>query len=185
MPYRIAYSPDAEEHLRLLTARQQAIVLDTVDEQLVHQPTLETRNRKPMRPNPVAPWELRIGDLRVYYDTKRRTRAGGNDPSYRNQGKRSSSNRWRKIQAMTKVEFKKASGPLSAYAEKARKDPIIVVKRGKPFAAVIPIRNADEETVTLSTNRKFLKIMDRSRTRAKKEGAISAGELRRRLGLAK
>jgi len=21
-----------------------------------------------MRPNPVAPWELRIGDLRVYYD---------------------------------------------------------------------------------------------------------------------
>jgi mRNA-degrading endonuclease RelE of RelBE toxin-antitoxin system len=23
-----------------------------------------------MRPNPVAPWELRIGDLRVYYDVK-------------------------------------------------------------------------------------------------------------------
>ena len=23
-----------------------------------------------MRPNPVAPWELRIGDLRVYYETK-------------------------------------------------------------------------------------------------------------------
>jgi hypothetical protein len=21
-----------------------------------------------MRPNPIAPWELRIGDLRVYYD---------------------------------------------------------------------------------------------------------------------
>lgn len=21
-----------------------------------------------MRPNPVAPWELRVGDLRVYYD---------------------------------------------------------------------------------------------------------------------
>jgi mRNA-degrading endonuclease RelE of RelBE toxin-antitoxin system len=23
-----------------------------------------------MRPNPVAPWELRIGDLRVYYDVE-------------------------------------------------------------------------------------------------------------------
>lgn len=23
-----------------------------------------------MRPNPLAPWELRIGDLRVYYDTE-------------------------------------------------------------------------------------------------------------------
>jgi hypothetical protein len=42
--------------------------LDTVDEQLTRQPTIETRNRKPMRPNPMAPWELRIGDLRVYYD---------------------------------------------------------------------------------------------------------------------
>lgn len=70
MPYRIEYSPDAEDHLRGLTARQQTIVLDTVDVQLVHQPTVETRNRKPMRPNPIAPWELRIGNLRVYYDVE-------------------------------------------------------------------------------------------------------------------
>lgn len=70
MPYSIEYSPDAEDHLRFLTARQQAIVLDTVDEQLTHQPTVETRNRKPMRPNPLAPWELRIGALRVYYDVE-------------------------------------------------------------------------------------------------------------------
>lgn len=68
MAYRIEYSPDAEEHLRALTARQRATVLDEVDEQLAHEPTVETRNRKPMRPNPIAPWELRIGDLRVYYD---------------------------------------------------------------------------------------------------------------------
>ena len=86
---------------------------------------------------------------------------------------------------MTKVEFKKASGPLSEYAEKARKYPVIVIKRGKPFAAVIPIRNADEETVALSTSRKFVNIIERSRTRVKKEGAISATELRRRLGLEK
>ena len=33
---------------------------------MTHQPTVETRNRNLMRPNPVAPWELRIGDLRVY-----------------------------------------------------------------------------------------------------------------------
>jgi len=51
-----------------LTARQRTLVFDTVDRQLAYQPTLETRNRRPMRPNPVAPWELRIGNLRVYYD---------------------------------------------------------------------------------------------------------------------
>jgi hypothetical protein len=57
------------------------------------------------------------------------------------------------------------------------------LRKGKPFAAVVPIRNADEETVFLSTNRKFLAIIERSRSRTKKEGAISSKELRRRLGL--
>lgn len=70
MPYDIEYSPETIEHLEALTARQQAIVVDAVDRQLRFQPTLETRNRKPMRPNPLAPWELRIGTLRVYYDVK-------------------------------------------------------------------------------------------------------------------
>jgi mRNA-degrading endonuclease RelE of RelBE toxin-antitoxin system len=70
LPYEIEYSPETVDHLRALTARQRSIVLDTVDKQLKHQPTVETRNRKPMRPNPLAPWELRIGNLRVYYDVE-------------------------------------------------------------------------------------------------------------------
>jgi mRNA-degrading endonuclease RelE of RelBE toxin-antitoxin system len=70
LAYVIEYSPEAEAHLRWLTARQQKIVVDSVDRQLTNQPNVETRNRKPMRPNPIAPWELRIGDLRVYYETK-------------------------------------------------------------------------------------------------------------------
>ena len=86
---------------------------------------------------------------------------------------------------MTRVELKNASGRLSDYAEKARKDPVIIVKRGKPFAAVVPIRNADEETVALSTSRKFLRIIERSRAKLKKEGGIPASELRRRLRLTK
>jgi hypothetical protein len=39
-----------------------------VEEQLAHKPKTETHNRKKMRPNPLASWELSIGDLRVYYD---------------------------------------------------------------------------------------------------------------------
>ena len=68
MAYRVEYSPDATEHLRALTAHQRTVVVDTVEQQLTHQPTHETKNRKPMRPNPIAPWELRIGRLRVYYN---------------------------------------------------------------------------------------------------------------------
>jgi mRNA-degrading endonuclease RelE of RelBE toxin-antitoxin system len=43
-------------------------VLDIVEKQLLFSPDRESKNRKPMRPNPIAPWELRIGTLRVYYD---------------------------------------------------------------------------------------------------------------------
>ncbi len=75
MEYRIEYSPETVDHLRILTARQQTTILDTVEKQLRFQPGVETRNRKPMRPNPVAPWELRIGSLRVYYDIE-------DDPEY-------------------------------------------------------------------------------------------------------
>ena len=70
MRYDIEYSPETVRHFRALTARQRALVFDGVDEQLSHQPTVETRHRKPMRPNPLAPWELRIGDLRVYYEVE-------------------------------------------------------------------------------------------------------------------
>jgi mRNA-degrading endonuclease RelE of RelBE toxin-antitoxin system len=68
LAYRIEYSPEAGGHLQALTARQRSLVFDAVDEQLAHEPGVETRNRKPMRPNPVAPWELRVRELRVYYD---------------------------------------------------------------------------------------------------------------------
>jgi len=68
LPYRIVYYPDTHAHLRYLTARQCSIVFDSVEEQLTHEPKTETRNRKEMRPNSLASWELRIGDLRVYYD---------------------------------------------------------------------------------------------------------------------
>lgn len=68
MPYQIEYSPEVEEHLRVFSARECRIIFDTIDEQLTYQPTLKTKNRKPMRPNPLAPYELRIGNFRVFYD---------------------------------------------------------------------------------------------------------------------
>lgn len=68
MTFRIEYAPTTVAHLEALTARQQSIVLDGVARYLSVDPMVETRNRKPMRPNPLAPWELRIGNLRVYFD---------------------------------------------------------------------------------------------------------------------
>jgi mRNA-degrading endonuclease RelE of RelBE toxin-antitoxin system len=68
LPYRIEYSPPSREHLATLTARERRSVLDKVDEQLVHQPAVVTRNRKQLQPNFLARFELRIDHLRVYYE---------------------------------------------------------------------------------------------------------------------
>jgi hypothetical protein len=51
----------------LLTA-EQTIVIDQVERLLTHEPTLPSRKRKILRPNPVAPWVLRLGDVRVFYE---------------------------------------------------------------------------------------------------------------------
>jgi prevent-host-death family protein len=84
---------------------------------------------------------------------------------------------------MKKIEITNASAPLSEYVRKAKKSPIIVVKNGKPVAAVVALRNSDAETVSLSGNRRFLAIIERSRSRYKKQGGLSSAEIRRRLGL--
>ena len=68
MAFAIDLSPDAQSHLRDLRKFEQRQVLDAIDLQLSDRPLTPTRHRKPMRTNTVAAWELRVGDLRVYYD---------------------------------------------------------------------------------------------------------------------
>ena len=70
MPFEIIYSPEAVDHLQALPKASQVLVLDQVDEQLAHEPTLPTRKRKLLRPNLIAPWELRLGNLRVFYEVQ-------------------------------------------------------------------------------------------------------------------
>jgi mRNA-degrading endonuclease RelE of RelBE toxin-antitoxin system len=68
MAFRIELTPEARDHLDDLTARQRTRLLDSVARQLAHEPDLRTRNRAPLRPNPLAQFRLRVGDLRAYYD---------------------------------------------------------------------------------------------------------------------
>jgi|MudIll2142460700_1097286.scaffolds.fasta_scaffold2040536_2 mRNA-degrading endonuclease RelE of RelBE toxin-antitoxin system len=68
MEHRIEFTGEARDHLGSLSARDRAMLLDVAREQLTYEPSRPTRKRKPMRPNPLAPWVLRIGHLRVYYE---------------------------------------------------------------------------------------------------------------------
>jgi mRNA-degrading endonuclease RelE of RelBE toxin-antitoxin system len=66
--YAIEIARSVVAQLEALSGAERARVLDGIERQLVHEPLRETRNRKPLRPNPIAPWELRLGSLRVFYD---------------------------------------------------------------------------------------------------------------------
>jgi mRNA-degrading endonuclease RelE of RelBE toxin-antitoxin system len=71
--YEIRFSDEADGHVAAFKARLRARLFDAVDRQLQHEPTKETRNRKPMdrEKKPfIAPWELRVGEMRVFYDVE-------------------------------------------------------------------------------------------------------------------
>jgi len=82
---------------------------------------------------------------------------------------------------MKTVEFAKAALPLSDYTKKVKKEPFIITKEGKPVAALVSITNADIETVSLSSNPKFIALIERSRAKQKAQGGLSTEEMRQRL----
>ncbi len=84
---------------------------------------------------------------------------------------------------MKTLEMAQATASLADYAREVRKEPVVVTRRGQPVAALMPIESADRETVTLSTSKQFLALIERSRRRHKTEGGISSEEMRRRLGV--
>jgi antitoxin (DNA-binding transcriptional repressor) of toxin-antitoxin stability system len=84
---------------------------------------------------------------------------------------------------MKTIKLEDATAPLASYARDIDGEAVVLVDDGKPVAALLPIDNADMETVSLSTNPKFLAIIERARARWRSEGGISTEEMRRRLGL--
>lgn len=66
--YDIDIAPQAVEDLKGFRKFDQSRIAEGIEEQLRHQPAVETRNRKRLRPGHLTEWELRIGNFRVLYD---------------------------------------------------------------------------------------------------------------------
>jgi mRNA interferase RelE/StbE len=69
--YRIDLTSDAIEDISSFPAYERKKIIDGIERNLQYQPTRETRNRKRLRPNQVAEWELRMGKFRVFYDVSK------------------------------------------------------------------------------------------------------------------
>jgi mRNA-degrading endonuclease RelE of RelBE toxin-antitoxin system len=71
-PFVVLYADEVRQHLRAIEAKYHSLIRSEIERQLLVEPELETRNRKPLK-RPVsfgAQWELRLGPdncFRVFY----------------------------------------------------------------------------------------------------------------------
>ena len=72
--FEIRFAESVEGDLRKIPAYYRNQILDSIEEQLAHEPETATRNRKLLE-NLTPPWqtvepiwELRVGEYRVFYD---------------------------------------------------------------------------------------------------------------------
>lgn len=79
---------------------------------------------------------------------------------------------------MKTVDMTEATAPLFEYARKAHRDTVVVTRRGKPLAAVVPLSTDDWEDFVVSQDPGFIEIIRRSEARYKTEGGISLKDMR-------
>jgi mRNA-degrading endonuclease RelE of RelBE toxin-antitoxin system len=66
--FAIELTSEAEADLTWFKKHERNIILDGIEENLRYEPTGITRNRKRLRPNQTAEWELRVDKYRIFYD---------------------------------------------------------------------------------------------------------------------
>ena len=77
--YTIEYAEGVADDLAGLRVYRRAQILDALEDQLAHEPTRQTRNRKPLIgliplwEHEELVWELRIGEYRVFYEASNDT----------------------------------------------------------------------------------------------------------------
>jgi hypothetical protein len=70
--FALVYADEVKQHLRTIETKYHSLIQSGVENQLLHKPDVESRNRKPLK-RPIAfgaDWELRLGPdnrFRVFY----------------------------------------------------------------------------------------------------------------------
>jgi mRNA-degrading endonuclease RelE of RelBE toxin-antitoxin system len=83
--YLIRWDDEAREDMRRMRLRVYEVrqIVDAVDEQLAHEPNVQSKRRKIIRPGEDLPfehlepvWQLRVGEYRVFYDVAEQETTG-------------------------------------------------------------------------------------------------------------
>ena len=78
--YTIEMTEEAKGDLDFYAVAARRTIVSAIRLQVMHEPLRETRNRKPLRDHPLARWELRVEQYRVFYDVDQAVPIGSSYP---------------------------------------------------------------------------------------------------------
>ena len=82
---------------------------------------------------------------------------------------------------MKTLDLAHASKSLSAYTDELDDEPIILTIDAKPVAAIVSLKNVDSESLAISTNPEFLRLMQAAREEIESGQFVSLEEIKREL----
>lgn len=79
---------------------------------------------------------------------------------------------------MKTIELKEAMRPLSEYINEIEEEILVLTSNKKPIAAVVSLKGVDKESLLLSTNSEFMKLIEKSREDFKQGKKLSLNEMK-------
>jgi antitoxin (DNA-binding transcriptional repressor) of toxin-antitoxin stability system len=84
---------------------------------------------------------------------------------------------------MKTLEISQAVDSLSQYARRLNGEPLVLTEAGRPVAALMPIDEADLESIALQAHPKFWEVIEQARAEHRAGAGLSSQEVRGELGL--
>ena len=85
---------------------------------------------------------------------------------------------------MKTMRMPKELQPLLHFAETSEQDTVVFTEKRRPVAALVSLRKLDRESLALSTNPQFWRIIERARKQVREGRTITLEALERKYGVA-
>ena len=158
MPYEIVFAESVKGHLQVLTTRDQAAVLNAIERQLLNQPAVEARNRKPLRPNPVCAMGIACGPASGVLRCERRAATGRAGVGGVRAGTQGAPNRQPGDPAVKTITLPNAPRPLAEHAADLGDERVVFTQRNRPARQCTLAARSESSLVAIE----FLELIARS-----------------------
>jgi len=177
--FQIEFTSDAVDDLRTFRKSEQRTIFDQIGEQLSYEPEVDTRNRKKLRPNDVAKYELRIGKYRVFYDVDEQAQTVKNRSDWL-QGGKPFVYTWQGVRFMKTVHVSTKAKTVTRLLKKAKKGGLILRSPEGHEFILAEIDDFDREIELTRQNKALMKLLDE---RGKQTKTLKSGDVKEQLGI--